>query len=226
MLRSLRGRHQRESDAFTSEGSLAPLRSSLKSRSSLSLLRSSSLDETADAPKAPLIQSMASRFESLLSAPNRRKRNVESVVLKIEQTRRHHETKIFERCYTDAVRCEKLCSTLARYLRFASFSPLVDFADFILSSKDISPDLQDYASNEVVRLVVTDPVVRRSMDNCHFADELLLGNPKGLNAKPFSLSVIQARACTTYGRVYWNFARKTRRSWMKSNGICIRIMMP
>ncbi len=47
------------------------------------------------------------------------------------------------------------------------------------SSKDNSPPVQDYASNEVVRLVITDPVIRRSMDRCHIADEILLENAEG-----------------------------------------------
>ncbi len=172
MFRSFRDRRQRGPNAPTSETTPKGRRGSpSKSNSPPSSRR-------FETPKGTLTSqrtSLTTRIESFFTTPHRQEHDIESVVLKIEWARRHHKTKIFERqapcvlSYADTMKYEKLCGTLLEYLEVCIIRFTHRFCSLNLKLEAIliSPQLQDYASSEVIRIVIAAPVIRRTMNICH-----------------------------------------------------------
>lgn len=135
-----------------------------KSTSPLSTIR------TRTKSTIPYRTSLSSRIESLFSTSERRaKHKIKSVVRRIEHMRRHRGTKIFKRYHDDfdnnpdTLKFKKLCIALMEFT----------------SSKHLSSHVQCYASSEVIRLVVGDPAIRTSMQECRFADGIISANVEG-----------------------------------------------
>ncbi len=134
---------------------------------------------TVVASKGPLISlrnSLTSRFESLFTTSDQTsKRKIEAIVQHIAHYRRHHETKIFERGTSDASlltdyhKFRKRCIILMEYTtEFVTSSFLAVLANPIRSLKGLSSHLQDYASNEVIKLAISDHT------SAHFLENVIL----------------------------------------------------